>query len=136
MKISNKLNDYSVDEKNQKEFKSNISVCLIVGLFLLVIFIVLTLFFTYLYSLLIGFVVGAILSVILYYLTDKIINETYYLDLKKAVRKIHGIYQIVYCATFLIFIIIFKNYYVAIGLVVGFLLVKISIFIKNIVKKE
>ena len=58
-----------------------------------------------------------------------------YLDLKKAVKKIHVIYQITYIISFAVLLIFFRSYFSIIGLVLGLLLVKFGIFIHNLFVK-
>ena len=99
--------------------------------FFAVVSIVLTIIFPSLYSLIIAYIVGSIVSIILFKLTNKNIDEAYYLDLKKAIKKIHAMHQLIYLLMFLGFAFIFKNVFTIIALTIGLLLMKIAIVFTN-----
>ncbi len=130
MKINHDLNVYN-DEKKDLQFKEIFKKGLLLLVIFSLLFSFLTIFFHPLLLLLIGFLIGSIFSFVLFYLTNKWINESYYADLKKISKKLHFIYQMVYLFTFAITGIIFQSYWIIIGLVFGFLLVKLSIFISK-----
>ena len=130
MKINHDLNVYN-DEKKDLQFKEIFKKGLLLFVIFSLLFSFLTIFFHPLLLLLIGFLIGSIFSFVLFYLTNKWINESYYADLKKISKKLHFIYQMVYLFTFAITGIIFQSYWIIIGLVFGFLLVKLSIFISK-----
>ncbi len=130
MKINHDLNVYN-DEKKDLQFKEIFKKGLLLLVIFSLLFSFLAIFFHPLLLLLIGFLIGSIFSFVLFYLTNKWINESYYADLKKISKKLHFIYQMVYLFTFAITGIIFQSYWIIIGLVFGFLLVKLSIFISK-----
>lgn len=133
MKINDGLNVYEdqIDEQQKSIYKY----CLFVFLVCLTISIVISVIFENSYPLVISYIVGSLVSVFLYYITSKLINDSYYLDLKKAVKKIHVIYQITYIISFAVLLIFFRSYFSIIGLVTGLLLVKFGIFIHNLFVK-
>lgn len=133
MKINDGLNVYEdqIDEQQKSIYKY----CLFVFLVCLTISIVISVIFENSYPLVISYIVGSLVSVFLYYVTSKLINDSYYLDLKKAVKKIHVIYQITYIISFAVLLIFFRSYFSIIGLVTGLLLVKFGIFIHNLFVK-
>lgn len=133
MKINDGLNVYEdqIDEQQKSIYKY----CLFVFLVCLTISIVISVIFENSYPLVISYIVGSLVSVFLYYITSKLINDSYYLDLKKAVKKIHVIYQITYIISFAVLLIFFRSYFSIIGLVLGLLLVKFGIFIHNLFVK-
>lgn len=133
MKINDGLNVYEdqIDEQQKSIYKY----CLFVFLVCLTISIVISVIFENSYPLVISYIVGSLVSVFLYYITSKLINDSYYLDLKKAVKKIHMIYQITYIISFAVLFIFFRSYFSIIGLVSGLLLVKFGIFIHNLFVK-
>lgn len=130
MKINHDLNVYN-DEKKDLQFKEIFKKGLLLLAIFSLLFSFLTIFFHSLLLLLIGFLIGSIFSFVLFYLTSKWINESYYADFKKISKKLHFIYQMVYLFAFAITGIIFQSYWIIIGLVFGFLLVKLSIFISK-----
>ena len=133
MKINDGLNVYEdqIDEQQKSIYKY----CLFVFLVCLTISIVISVIFENSYPLVISYIVGSLVSIFLYYITSKLINDSYYLDLKKAVKKIHVIYQITYIISFAVLLIFFRSYFSIIGLVSGLLLVKFGIFIHNLFVK-
>lgn len=133
MKINDGLNVYEdqIDEQQKSIYKY----CLFVFLVCLTISIVISVIFENSYPLVISYIVGSLVSVFLYYITSKLINDSYYLDLKKAVKKIHVIYQITYIISFAVLLIFFRSYFSIIGLVTGLLLVKFGIFTHNLFVK-
>ena len=133
MKINNDLNVYD-DEIVSSDHKSIYKIAIILFIILLAVSIVLTVFFNHVYSSIIGYIVGGIASVILFYVTAKLINNSHYLDLKKITKRIHIIHQIVYIVSLSILLVIFKSPFAIIGGVLGFLLIKMSIFVSNLKK--
>lgn len=133
MKINNDLNVYD-DEIVSSDHKSIYKIAVIIFIILLAVSIVLTVFFNHVYSSIVGYVVGGIASVILFYVTAKLINNSHYLDLKKITKRIHIIHQIVYIVSLSILLVIFKSPFAIIGGVLGFLLIKMSIFVSNLKK--
>lgn len=133
MKINNDLNVYD-DEIVSSDHKSIYKIAVIIFIILLAVSIVLTVFFNHVYSSIIGYIVGGIASVILFYVTAKLINNSHYLDLKKITKRIHIIHQIVYIVSLSILLVIFKSPFAIIGGVLGFLLIKMSIFVSNLKK--
>lgn len=126
MRIDNKLNTY--DNKDNEQQKNIYKRAIIIFAILLVLIGCFTFFFKQIYTILIGYVIGSVLSCVLFYLVNKGINEAYYEDLKKAVKKIHLIHTITYLLTFISMLLIFKTVWVVIGLAIGLLLIKMSIF--------
>ena len=133
MKINNDLNVYD-DEIVSSDHKSIYKIAVIIFIILLAVSIVLTVFFNYVYPSIIGYIVGGIASVILFYVTAKLINNSHYLDLKKITKRIHIIHQIVYIVSLSILLVVFKSPFAIIGGVLGFLLIKMSIFVSNLKK--
>ncbi len=131
MKIDNNLNVYK-DEDYFLPLKSIYKKCIIFFIVGLCILGILTAFFPFIYSIIIGYFVGSILSTFLLHITNKWVNETYYKDLRKISRKIHLLHQLIYVFSFAIFGAIFQSYWIVIGLVLGFLLVKFSILLSKI----
>lgn len=133
MKINNDLNVYD-DEIVSSDHKSIYKIAVIIFIILLAVSIVLTVFFNHVYPSIIGYIVGGIASVILFYVTAKLINNSHYLDLKKITKRIHIIHQIVYIVSLSILLVVFRSPFAIIGGVLGFLLIKMSIFVSNLKK--
>ena len=135
MKIDSGLKVYD-DNLISEEHKQIYKIAIIIYIILLAVSIILTVIFPHLYSIIIGYGISGIASMILFYITSKFINNSHYLDLKKATKRIHIIHQVVYLVLLALFLVIFKNAFVIISSVLGFILVKISIFISNIISKK
>lgn len=135
MKIDSGLNVYE-DNLISYEHKQIYKVAIIIFIVLLAVSIILTVIFPHLYSIIIGYGFSGIASMVLFYITSKYINSSHYLDLKKVTKRIHVIHQIVYLVSLALLLTIFKNPFVIISSVLGFILIKMSIFISNIISKK
>lgn len=134
MKIDSGLTNYD-EQTTSNDQKRIYKLAIIVLVLLLGISGVLTVFFNHIYSLIIGIFIGGIGSITLFYITTKLINTSHYLDLKKTTKKIHIIHQLTYVLSLLICFLIFYNPFVIIGLVAGFLIIKVAIIIHNALEK-
>lgn len=128
------LNTYD-DESQNIEFKKVIKYFIFVLAFFILVFSILTIIFHHLYFLLIGLAIGGIVSVFLFFVVNKVIYSTYYLDYKKATKKIHLIHQISYLIAFLVPFIIFRDVYLVIGITCGLLLIRLSIYLSYMTNK-
>ena len=135
MKIDRGLNVYD-DNVISDEHKHIYKIAILIFVILMAVSIILTVIFPHLYSIIIGYAFSGVASIVLFYITSKFINNSYYLDLKKVTKRIHIIHQIVYLLTLGLLLIIFKNPFVIISSIIGFLLIKISIFISNVISKK
>lgn len=126
MRINNHLNIYT-NQSFFKKYKDLLIKVSIIFFSILVILIFIFIFFSAILFMIVGYIIGSFLSVYLFYLTDKNITSANDLDLKKATKRIHIIHQLIYLITLALGLIIFKTYYIIIGMVIGFLLMKIGI---------
>ena len=133
MKTNNNLNVY--DDFENKDTKLIYRIAIFTFVFFALVSIILTIFFNHLYPIIIGYVLGSIISVVLFKLIERNINGSYYEDLPKATKKVHKMHQIVYLLSFIVIALIFKEPFSVIALTLGLLLMKISIFIYNVVSK-
>lgn len=132
---NNGLNTYDdniIPIEHKNIFKYALFVLVAIGVLLGVI----SIFYNDLFVCFISFLIGGILSVLLFYITHKIIDSSYYLHLKKSVKKIHLIYQLTYMVTFVLIAYFTKSALAIAGVTIGLLLVKIASLINIMVNKK
>ena len=125
MKEFNGLNTYD-DELIPLEHKKIFKYALFVFAFIEIVFAIITIFFNYLYPLLISYAIGAIASLVLFYMTHKIVNQTYYTGYKKMMKRIHIMHQVTYVVIYVLLTVIFESVIPIVGVTLGFLIIKIS----------
>lgn len=125
MKEFNGLNTYD-EELIPLEHKKIFRYALFVFAFIEIVFAIITIFFNYLYSLLISYAIGSIAALILFYMTHKIVNQTYYTAYKKMIKRIHIMHQVTYVVIYVLLTVIFETVIPIVGVTFGFLIIKIS----------
>lgn len=125
MKEFNSLNTYD-DELIPLEHKKIFKYALFVFAFIEIVFAIITIFFNHLYPLLISYAIGAIASLVLFYMTHKIVNQTYYTGYKKMMKRIHIMHQVTYVVIYVLLTVIFESVIPIVGVTLGFLIIKIS----------
>lgn len=133
MKINNNLNVY--DDNDNQEIKGIYKIAIITFVFFALIAIILTIFINHLYPIIITYILGSIISVILFKIIERNINGSYYEDLPKVTKKIHKLHQVVYLCSFIVVALIFQEPFSVLALALGLMLMKLSIFINNMVSK-
>ena len=113
------INQYLIIYSISKYFK-------ILSFIIKAFLIIITLFFNYLYPLLISYAIGAIASLVLFYMTHKIVNQTYYTGYKKMMKRIHIMHQVTYVVIYVLLTVIFESVIPIVGVTLGFLIIKIS----------
>ena len=131
MKINNNLNVYDDNENKDSKLIFKIAACIFV--FFTLVSIVLTIFINHLYPIIIAYILGSIISVVLFILLERNIYGAYYEDLPKVTKRLHKIHQLAYLFSFVIIALFFKNPFAIIALALGLMLIKLSIYIFNII---
>ncbi len=136
MKEFNGLNTYD-EELIPLEHKKIFRYALFVFAFIEIVFAIITIFFSFLYPLLISYAIGSIAALILFYMTHKIVNQTYYTAYKKMIKRIHIMHQVTYVVIYVLLTVVFESVIPIVGVTLGFLIIKISsLLTKLFIKKE
>lgn len=132
---NNGLNTYDeplIPKEHQKIFKYAFIILAIIALIILII----SIFYNDLFDFLLTFVIGGIVSILLFYITHKIIGSSYYLQYKKAIKRIHIIHQITYVVIFTFIAVFLRSIYSIVGITLGLLLIKIASFFYSLKEKN
>lgn len=128
----NTYDDNLIPQEHKGIFKYALLMLIIIGTILGVI----SIFYNDLFVGFITFIIGGAFSIILFYITHKIIDSSYYLHLKKSVKKIHLIHQLTYMVSFVLIAYFTKSAIAIACITLGFLLIKLSSLIDALIKKN
>ena len=127
----NNLNTYSDDNEFLDNFKGIIKIAIILFLLILIPLIIVSIFINNFYPSIIGFCVCFIENVIMLYVTNKMYVDSYYGDYKKVTKKVHFINQMVFGITFVILLLLFTSFSMALGLALGLIIIKLATLIST-----
>ena len=127
----NNLNTYSDDNEFLDNFKGIIKIAIILFLLILIPLIIVSIFVNNFYPSIIGFCVCFIENVIMLYITNKMYVDSYYGDYKKVTKKVHFINQMVFGITFVILLLLFTTFSMALGLALGLIIIKLATLIST-----
>jgi hypothetical protein len=127
----NNLNTYSDDSEFLDNFKGIIKIAIILFLLFLIPLIIVSIFVNNFYPSIIGFCVCFIENVIMLYITNKMYVDSYYGDYKKVTKKVHFINQMVFGITFVILLLLFTSFSMALGLALGLIIIKLATLIST-----
>lgn len=127
----NNLNTYSDDNEFLDNFKRIIKIAIILFLLILIPLIIVSIFVNNFYPSIIGFCVCFIENVIMLYVTNKMYVDSYYGDYKKVTKKVHFINQMVFGITFVILLLLFTSFSMALGLALGLIIIKLATLIST-----
>jgi hypothetical protein len=127
----NNLNTYSDDNEFLDNFKGIIKIAIILFLLFLIPLIIVSIFVNNFYPSIIGFCVCFIENVIMLYVTNKMYVDSYYGDYKKVTKKVHFINQMVFGITFVILLLLFTSFSMALGLALGLIIIKLATLIST-----
>lgn len=127
----NNLNTYSDDNEFLDNFKGIIKIAIILFLLFLIPLIIISIFVNNFYPSIIGFCVCFIENVIMLYVTNKMYVDSYYGDYKKVTKKVHFINQMVFGITFVILLLLFTSFSMALGLALGLIIIKLATLIST-----
>lgn len=127
----NNLNTYSDDNEFLDNFKGIIKIAIILFLLFLIPLIIISIFVNNFYPSIIGFCVCFIENVIMLYVTNKMYVDSYYGDYKKVTKKVHFINQMVFGITFVILLLLFTSFSIALGLALGLIIIKLATLIST-----